>query len=244
MGLTIHYTLTSDARTIEQVRELIRRLRQRATTLPFDRVGDVLDVSGDACDFQRRRRDDPQRWLLNQAGHFVEHEGYDFQVPPQWVIAFATSPGHGCEPANFGLCQYPSGFRTPGGSTIPANLPARWCWQSFCKTQYASNPDLGGIESFLKCHLSVVRLLDAAGELGLKPQVVDESGYWEHRRVELLVEEVGQWNQAIAGFVGQMKDLLGEGRQDVKSEITKFPDYEHLEAEGRANELGEDEDAP
>jgi hypothetical protein len=235
MGLTIHYSLQSDARTIEDARERVRQLRKRATTLPFANVSELMEVSADACDFQQRPQDDPRRWLLVQAGRFVEHEGYTFRVPPRRVIAFTAIPGEGCEPANFGLCQYPPTFRAPDGRDLPSNVPALWCWQSLCKTQYASNPGLGGIESFLKCHLSVIRLLDAAAELGLKPEVSDESGYWEHRRVELLVEEVGRWNQAIAAFVGQMKDLLGSGK-DVQSEITKFPDYEHREAKGRAGE--------
>lgn len=40
----------------------------------------------------------------------------------------------------------------------------------------------------------------------------------------------------VAGFIGQMKDLIGG--QEVRSEITKFPNFEHLEAEGRADEEG------
>ena len=58
--------------------------------------------------------------------------------------------------------------------------------------------------------------------------------YWEGRDVQALVKEVGEWNAMIAGLVGGMKDLLGT--KDVKSEITKFPNFEHLEAEGRAGE--------
>jgi hypothetical protein len=57
----------------------------------------------------------------------------------------------------------------------------------------------------------------------------------------LLVEEVGRWNQGIAGLVGQMKDLVSGGR-NVQSEITRFPDFEHLEAKGRAGESNEDDD--
>jgi hypothetical protein len=40
----------------------------------------------------------------------------------------------------------------------------------------------------------------------------------------------------IAGFVGGMKDLIGAEAREVQSEITNFPDYEHLEAKGRAGE--------
>lgn len=244
MGLTIHYKLQSHVRTTEEAQELVRQLRQRATTLPFDHVGDVVDLAGRSCDFQQTARDDPNRWLLVQTSQHVEVDGHTYLLPPRRLIAFATTPGEGCEPANFGLCRYPRTIRTGDGRNLPGGAPAGWFWQSFCKTQYASNPELGGVESFLKCHLSIVRLLDAAGELGLKPEVSDESGYWEHRRVELLVEEVGHWNQAIAGFVGQMKDLLGEGRKDVQSEITRFPNYEHLEAKGREGSSSAEDQCP
>src|SRR5262249_2710819 len=37
---------------------------------------------------------------------------------------------------------------------------AGWQWRSFCKTQYASDPQVGGIPNFLRCHISVVTLLD------------------------------------------------------------------------------------
>jgi hypothetical protein len=37
----------------------------------------------------------------------------------------------------------------------------------------------------------------------------------------------------IASFAGELKDLLGN---QVATEITKFPDFEHLEAAGRGKE--------
>ena len=40
----------------------------------------------------------------------------------------------------------------------------------------------------------------------------------------------------IAGFVGTMNDMLGDAGREVESEITEFPNYEHLEAKGRADE--------
>ena len=58
----------------------------------------------------------------------------------------------------------------------------------------------------------------------------DESGFWQKRDAKDLVETVGRWNQIIAGLVGQYKDLLGN---EVVSEITNYPDFEHLEAKGR-----------
>lgn len=76
-------------------------------------------------------------------------------------------------------------------------------------------------------------LLDAADQLGILKEVHDEGHYWEQRDTKALTAEIGQWNSMIAGMAGQFKDALGDG---VVSEITKFPNFERLEAEGRASE--------
>jgi hypothetical protein len=196
--------------------------------LPFQEVGPPLDLSGDECNHEKKC--DPERWLLTQARQHFEREGYYYNVPPKRVIAFTTHPGDGCEPANFGLAIYPATIEV-GGSKLRTKLSG-WSWSSFCKTQYASNPDSGGVPNFLRCHLSVVRLLDHARDLGVLGEVSDEGGYWEKRDVKALVEDVGEWNAMIAGFVGEMKDLLG-GRSEAQAEITKFPNFEHLEFESR-----------
>ncbi len=70
-------------------------------------------MKGEACDFDQCDQDDPHRWLLIQAGQYVDRPApgggtYSYNVAPTHVIAFATLPGDGCEPANFGLCRYPA----------------------------------------------------------------------------------------------------------------------------------------
>ena len=71
MGLTIHYSLKargSDA----QARKLIHALHQTAQDLPFKELGNVVELSGDQCDFNQRDKEDPLRWLLIQAEEDVE----------------------------------------------------------------------------------------------------------------------------------------------------------------------------
>jgi len=188
-------------------------------------------------------RDDPNRWLLIQAGQYVDDplDGHvSYSLAPTHVIAFSTWPGEGCEEANFGLCQYPRFLcveRHGRKRNIPTKLPG-WSWRSFCKTQYASNPECGGVQNFLRCHLLVVAMLDRAKELGLLEEVSDEGGYWEKRDAEALAKAVGEWNGFIAAFAGQLKDALSGGPVQPVSEITKFPNFEHLEAVG-ANVLKE-----
>jgi hypothetical protein len=238
MGLTIHYSFHAKG-DVQEARHLVEKLRQRAQDLPFKEVGDILDLSGAAGDFQRRDRDDPDRWLLIQAQKDVERDGYSYCVAPKRLIAFSTWPGDGCEPANFGLCRYPGTIRDRRGKALRTGLSSAWSWSSFCKTQYASNPECGGVENFLRCHLSVIRLLDQAEELGILQSVSDEGDFWQKRDVKALVQEVGQWNGVIAALVGRLNDQFGEGGI---SEILKFPDCEHLEARGRAEASGDNAD--
>lgn len=250
MGLTIHYSLQSSARSSRQARELVARLRRRALDLPLERVSDLVDLSGIECDLDAGDTDDAHRWLLIQAGQYIDcaQPGggtISHRVTPTHVIAFETLPGPGCEPANFGLCRYPAyvhveeeeqyvygmGFEQTR-RRLSTGLSG-WRWSSFCKTQYASNPDCGGVQNFLRCHLTIVTLLDLAQSLGLVREVCDEGNFWVNRDVQALAHEVGEWNTMIAAFAGKMMDQLGDG---VAAAITDFPNFEHLEAKGRAAE--------
>jgi hypothetical protein len=240
MGLTIHYNLRSTARSCETARELVARLRGRAMDLPLERVDDTIELRGAACDFNQYDREHPNRWLLIQARQSVDDphcQGYSYTVTPQHMIAFSTWPGEGCEEANFGLCRYPASIEVNlpkfgRNRRVPTGLRG-WSWHSFCKTQYASNPECGGLRHFLRCHLAVIAMLDQARSLGILEHASDEGEFWEKRDVEALAREVGQWNQMIAGWAGKLKDVLGN---DVFSAITEFPDFEHLEAKGRRRE--------
>jgi hypothetical protein len=164
MGLTIHYKLRSDASNPVRARKLVERLRQVALDLAMSEVGDVVEFSGAACDFRTTAQDDRIRWLLVQSRRMTSiGRGYRFITPIQ-VLAFSTWPGEECEAANFGLALYPETTKTEEGM-LSTGLSG-WSWESFCKTQYASNPNAGGMANFVRCHLAVVRLLDCAKAMG------------------------------------------------------------------------------
>ncbi len=228
MGLTIHYSFESDAPGADDARRLVDQLHQAACDLPFAEVRDVLEIAGEDADAENRDGDDPHRWLLIQSRHLLLRGDHGVFVTPRHVIVFGTSPGDGCEDANFGLCRYPATIECDG-KTIPTGRNG-WHWTSFCKTQYASNPEEGGIENFLRCHLTIIRLLDRAKELHMVAEVKDEGEFWQHRDVAKLVETIGQWNRHLAGFVGQFKDAIGN---DFVAPITDYPNFEHLEADDR-----------
>lgn len=106
MGLTIHYSLSSKVRSPEKARELIAKLHSRARDLPFAEVGDIVDLEGDACDFNKCHNEDRNRWLLIQAGQYVDRPARDgshhsFQVAPTHVVAFRTLPGAEGEKGTF-----------------------------------------------------------------------------------------------------------------------------------------------
>lgn len=229
MGLTIHYKLKHDAGDIP-ARLAIEQLRQTALDLSFKEVTELFELRGDQCDYNQRGQQDPLRWLLIQSAGSVQlDEHSSIQVAPTHLIAFSTWPGEGCEEANFGLCRYPVST-VHRGKRIKTGLTG-WSWRSFCKTQYASDPSCGGVENFLRCHLSVIALLDKAKALGVLESVSDEGDFWEKRDIKALVDEIGSWNNMIAAFAGKLKDALGDGLQ---APITEFKNYEQLEHAGQS----------
>jgi hypothetical protein len=238
MGLTIHYDLRSSLTKPAEVRAFVEALRQFARDLPFQKVGDLIEFRGKDTGFDPHDRDDENRWFKIQARGFLREGNSHHDVPPRHTIGFTTWPGEGCEPANFGLCQYPRFLSVPAATGRMQRLATEldgWLWSSFCKTQYASDPKCGGIENFLRCHLCVVKLLDFARSTGrMTVEVRDESEYWDNRSPEKLAREVGQWNEFVAAFSGMFKDAAGDLGMVTESAIAGFANFEHLEAAGRA----------
>ena len=164
MCLTIHYNLETKLTRPDEVRRLVEGLRQYAMDLPFQEIGDVVEFKGEDVGYQNR--DDPNRWLKIQAGQYLNDGPYSYSVAPLHIIAFTTVPGAGSEPANFGLCSYPQTIVPPNRRRIRTKLKG-WLWRSFCKTQYASDPACGGVTNFLRCHATIVKLLDFAKKTDL-----------------------------------------------------------------------------
>ena len=133
---------------------------------------------------------------------------------------------------------------------IKTGLASTWRYSTFCKTQYASDPECGGIANFVRCHLCVIHLLDRIGQLpSMKVDFNDEGKYgrsyytddpWAAERVytwhdgkydvKALVQEVGEWNEMIAATFGAINDVLKASGSPLSldSPISAFPDFEHL----------------
>lgn len=229
MGLSIHYDFEYHQ---DHPDDIINNLRHKALTLPFEIVSDIEHFKGDECNYMKRKGKDEWCWLLIQTVESIydkENPRYSYGATPIEIIAFRTWPGEGCEPANFGLCRYPSKIEIDNNRSIETEFGTGWHWSSFCKTQYVMKR---GIEHFLRCHLLVIKMLDFAKELGILKKVSDDGEYWERRSVEELVKEVGRWDAFIAAQVGSLLDKTPEGGH-VEAEILKRPDFEHLEMKGR-----------
>ena len=235
--MTIHYSLKAGD-SESKARKLVHLLHQAAQDLPFGSVGEVVELKGVLADQSHYQPGHPLFNLLGGGRGWLEYDRRSIGpnssthrsavVYPMHLFAFEAMPGAGCESGRFGLCRYPAFVEVTPSRRVRTGLGG-WRWQSFCKTQYASNPECGGAENFLRCHLSVVALLDKAKAVGFEVEVDDEGGFWSKRSVPDLVREVGTWNENIAGLFGILQSVSGE---DVQGEIQKFPNFEHLEASG------------
>jgi hypothetical protein len=256
MGLTIHYTLSVKGNlSAGVVSELARRTAQYARKIgcanvsaPFRAEEDgnyaplLFSIRKPKANEQRTHSCPPvfglnelyQRTglsLLHRAGfeRASQDDLFGAAMPLRgWLVN--VWPGAGCESAKLGLCQYPRRilFR---GQSVPTGFKGGWQFQSFCKTQYAGEH---GWETFLKCHLLVVSLLDFWRGLGVRVKVNDEGGYWETRSVKKLRAELGGYDRLVAAMGGMFKDACGEGDGlSVESPIFDYKNFERLEHEGR-----------
>ena len=198
MGLTIHYSLKSDADSPAAARQQVEKLRQAALDLPLAEVGEVIELPGAECD--------PER----QAGGRRETLAADPGPPPdpdrRGILLRHADPRHrllgmagrGMRGGQSRFGNLPGDHRDRGRRVD--HRPAAAGLAFFCKTQFTSNPSVGGMENFVRCHLAVIRLLDAAKAIGILEEVKDEGGYWENRDVKALVETVGSGTRDWPGW--------------------------------------------
>lgn len=126
-----------------------------------------------------------------------------------------------------------------------------WHLQSFCKTQYASNPACGGVPNFLRCHVGMVTLLDKIAGLPTMKVKVDDEGhygwakYTDHPElpsdqreytwheptysVPTLLQQCDDYNIMIAAMGGALKDATGG---QLGMAIASYPNFENLEFRG------------
>jgi hypothetical protein len=259
MGLSISYRFKVKA-DVAAARQYVRQLHAFARTLPFDSVSDVDEYGPPDGRYEFERvdaGDDDWKpgdlYLVRKRDDGLEET---VRVPGLHVMTFRTDVA-GSETASFGLASHPPVVlhnedvvvrrgrgRGRGGEErrlgagpaveFPTRLRGWYAWSDCCKTQYAGNPKFGGVENFLRAHVSVFRVLDECKRLGMKTRVRDDGRYWRHRDEGKLIRRLREWDELIAGLVGRLSDAIGDGHGPVVAPIKDRPDFEHLEARGAA----------
>jgi hypothetical protein len=251
MGLTLHYDWKTKT-DLTSARRLITRFRAIALKLPFDKVSEIYEQDPPDNMSAFRRYDGSFR----QGGLYLSRRRADgeeetVRVPALHALFFQVRV-EGAETASIGLASHPPvvlhredliernedgserGRRIGQGN--PVEFPTRrrgyYSWHSFCKTQYAGNPKLGGEANFLKAHLTLVELLDQIQAAGVPVRIRDDSRYAKHRDVDRLLRSLRDWDAIVARFVGSLGDALRDESGSLVAPIMDRPDFEHLEAKG------------
>lgn len=251
MGLTVYYDwkVKTDLRS---ARRLVAKFRAVALKLPFDKVSEIYERAPSDGEFAFRRYRGPFRhgdlYLSRTRG---DGRRETVCVPARHEMFFYVQV-RGAESAPVGLASHPPvvlhnedvierdedgsecGRQIGGGDPIefPTRRRGYYSWQSFCKTQYAGSPQLGGEVNFLKAHLSLIELLDQIRTAGVRVRIRDDTRYATHRNVDRLLRSLRKWDAIVARLAGAFGDALPAGSGAVIAPIKERPDFEHLEAKG------------
>src|SRR5271165_7027497 len=163
MVTTIHFELQAKTRSHEKARRVVERIRQRAMDLAFERVSEVVELSGRDCDPNSYDPDDGLEDLPIRCLRTIPVGDREITVIPNHIICFSATVGLGCEVLNVGLATYPAAVHVRG-KMVRTGLKG-WLWSSDCMTHYASMEEYGGIHNCVRCHRTVVSVLDYADEI-------------------------------------------------------------------------------
>ena len=223
MGLTINYRLsTQKPWSSDNVREWLEIMADYARCIGCASVGPVVPahkVSEVTKRFHKVGRNYSMRYI---------------PIHPEkgWVLVIDV--GEGCQPLALSLCKYPGMWRCAHGHSMfrwyATDFTPEWQFGWFCKTQFAGKH---GPAHFIRCHKSVISLLDFCRKAGLDVTVRDEAGYWEKRDERELRDVLRRSEAMLAAFGGLLKDMTDSRRErKIMSPIFDYANFEHLEHEG------------
>ena len=200
MALSIRYTLSIKRADTSSVRETVRELLDYSRSLPVLQHSKLIELIGTQCHY--RCRDSRHASLLATAPLLVDRDAVLHRVQPDHIIAFTALPGLGCEHLHIGLATYPGVNAVTARSSTDNGT---WFWQGFCKTSNAAAGELGGVSNFLRCHLSVTRILDRASQLGISVSVEDDGGFWDNRNLTELALHVTSLNSHVKTVLSEIE---------------------------------------
>lgn len=171
MGYSIHYQFKAGNRPSDEIRSVLHSLHHHAQALPFTWVdANVTELQGKDCIFSPENGTSLLLTLQAIQHNFATGES----IYPTHLIGFEALPRPGCEGLVIFLGQY--------------SHNENWMATGHCKTQFASQPEYGGIANFVLAHTLVIEMLDQTQDLGILDNVFDETGYWQQRDLRCLVE--------------------------------------------------------
>ena len=231
MGITIHYQLSTQKEWSEEnVREWLEVVADYARHLGCASVGPVVPA------YNFRLGNFPGLDNVTDKLHTVGRGNKKRFVPisPEKGSVVAINVGEGCQWFVLALCKYPGMWRCHHGRSMqrwhPTNISSEWQFSWFCKTQFAGEH---GAAHFLRCHKTVISLLDFCKKSGVVVDVKDEAHYWENRDEQELAATLRQSEGMLAAFAGLLKDTVETREQHtVESPIFDYANFEHLEQEG------------
>jgi len=225
MGITIHYRLSTQQEwTDDNVREWLEIMADCAQHLGCANVGSVVPAHklGDVTT------------KLHQVGR--GHTRRFVPINPDSGSAVMIDVGDGCQELALALCKYPAMWRCHHGRSMqrwhPTKISREWQFSWFCKTQFAGQH---GAAHFLRCHKTVISLLDFCKKSGVEVDVKDEAHFWEQRDEAALAENLRRSEAMMAAFGGLLKDMADTpDGATITSPIFDYANFEHLEQEGWA----------
>jgi len=120
-------------------------------------------------------------------------------------FVFLIYTDSGSEPTNIGLISKDN---------------KHWFGSAFTKTQYATD--------FLRCHITIIRILDICKAVGILSKVLDEAQYWESRNLRLLAKNINESTAFISSVIGKIeetKEFDGEKIDTIEAPINKCKNF-------------------
>jgi len=189
LAFSVHYHLAlPETRDPCVAATQLARLRLASERYPFHLITPIWRFRGEECraggSSALREPRDLLRLAARRRAAWADAD-WPEELEPEEIQGFVIKVGRRCESLPVGLARYPAVVER-GGRLYATGL-AGWQWAASCNTQYAS---LCGLEYFVRCHQSVIAVLDQARALGFTVVVRDDGGYWEHRDVWKLLDAV------------------------------------------------------
>jgi len=201
MGLTIHYKMRFKG-SKEELAKALERVRQKCLDLPFEEVGEV-----ETTEITQTMIDDWNE--TQQSGNFPNYTADDWKKidafrekwdVDTWTMIQATKDGNDKAKENVRFLVCPGeGSETCELSFFKTRRAQYFRCSGFCKTQYATH--------FVRCHLALVKMIDACKEEGIDVYDVDDEGnYYETRDLQKLAESLNKSTGVIKSVGSLLRD--------------------------------------